>query len=518
MVLLNGKIFTANDAQLWAQALAITRDRVTAVGDTAAVAALAGASTRRIDLAGRTVIPGINDAHVHVGPRPPVHDVPMPDEPATAQVEAALRDANASAPAGVALQLQVGGRVLDDAAVDRAWLDARVSTRAVKLYSYTGHGTIVNSAWLARIGVTDSIADPEGGWFGRDRSGRLNGRVHEYAEILIGQRLNALVTADSDRREPYRRFATEATGLGITSVQLMGNAGPHRQIVADVVAIQSPLRWRILRWPWAEPGQETHDSKTHLPPQPSPRVDARGMKWMLDGTPIERLAAVTAPYADRPDENGRLNLPAERLAEFVGWAYGSEDPLAVHAVGDRAIAAYFDALDRGGRPEIWQRKRPRLEHGDMLTPELMARAKTLGVVVVQNPAHLMLAEAMSTRLGPERMQTIQPMKALLDAGVPLALGSDGPLSPFLNIMFATMHPARPAEALSREQAVIAYTRGAAFAEFTEREKGQLAVGMLADLAVLSADLFTVPADQLPAMTSVFTIIGGQVVHDSGVVR
>jgi predicted amidohydrolase YtcJ len=190
----------------------------------------------------------------------------------------------------------------------------------------------------------------------------------------------------------------------------------------------------------------------------------------------------------------------------------------VHAVGDRAIAAYFDALDRGGRPEIWQRKRPRLEHGDMLTPELMARAKTLGVVVVQNPAHLMLAEAMSTRLGPERMQTIQPMKALLDAGVPLALGSDGPLSPFLNIMFATMHPARPAEALSREQAVIAYTRGAAFAEFTEREKGQLAVGMLADLAVLSADLFTVPADQLPAMTSVFTIIGGQVVHDSGVVR
>jgi predicted amidohydrolase YtcJ len=113
---------------------------------------------------------------------------------------------------------------------------------------------------------------------------------------------------------------------------------------------------------------------------------------------------------------------------------------------------------------------------------------------------------------------MQPFKSLIAAGIPIAIGSDGPLSPFLNIMFATTHPVNPAEALSREEAVVAYTRGSAFAEFAEKDKGQLSVGALADLAVLSGDLFSVPAEQLPRINSVLTLIGGQIVHDTGVVR
>jgi predicted amidohydrolase YtcJ len=332
--------------------------------------------------------------------------------------------------------------------------------------------------------------------------------------MVASRRLSALVP-DADAIETYRRFSAQAVRLGITSVQVMSESRPHRRIVAEVVASQSPMRWRILRWPLKEAGQELQDGEAHLPPQPSPRVDARGMKWMLDGSPIERLAAMRAPYADRPPESGRLNLPPERLAQLVSWAYGSEDPLAVHAVGDRAIEAYLAALENGGLPEIWRRKRPRLEHGDMLMPDLIPRARAIGLVVVQNPAHLMLREPLLARLGPERLQLTQPMKSLLDAGVPLAIGSDGPLSPFLNILFATSHPVRPAEALSREQAVAAYTLGSAFAEFTEQEKGHLSPGALADLAVLSADLFTVPPDQLPSIQSVLTLIGGQPAHDAG---
>ena len=211
-----------------------------------------------------------------------------------------------------------------------------------------------------------------------------------------------------------------------------------------------------------------------------------------------------------------MNLSAERLSQVAGWAYGTEDPLAVHAVGDAAIEAYLSALEGAGSADTWRAKRPRLEHGDMLVGDLVARAKTLGVVVVQNPAHFMLRAPMIARLGEERVRTMQPMKSLLAAGIPVAIGSDGPLSPFLNIMFATMHPVNPAEALSREEAVTAYTRGSAYAEFKEKEKGWLAAGTLADLAVLSADLFTVPPDQLPAMHSVLTLIGGQAVHDAGV--
>jgi predicted amidohydrolase YtcJ len=161
------------------------------------------------------------------------------------------------------------------------------------------------------------------------------------------------------------------------------------------------------------------------------------------------------------------------------------------------------------------RKRPRLEHGDMLMPDLIPRAKALGMVVVQNPAHFMLREPLLASLGPARMQHMQPMKSLLAAGIPVAIGSDGPLNPFLNILFATTHAVNPAEALTREEAVVAYTYGSAYAESTEREKGRLVPGALADVSVLSADLFSVPANELPALHSVLTLIGGRPVHDAG---
>ena len=513
-MLVNGKVFTSNPDQPWVEAVAIRGERIIAVGTSQAIAAMGGPATRRIDLGGRTAVAGFNDAHLHAGPSLEMYDVAVPDDPAAHQVAEALKAAAATAPPNQPLRLQFGGRVWDDGGVTRGWLDAIVKERPVFLRAFTGHGAILNSAALALVHFDESTSDPEGGRLQRDASGRLNGRVEEYADELVGRRLRALIPA-AERPQAYRQFSLDAARLGITSVQLMANAGPHKDAVSDVVAADSPLRWRVLRWPIREAGQELQDSKTSLPPQPSPRVDARGMKWMLDGTPVERLAAMRQPYYGRPEERGRLNFSSERIGQFVGWAYGSEDPLAVHAVGDRAIETYLAALEAAGRAEIWTRKRPRLEHGDLLMPDLIPRAKALGIVVVQNPAHLMLREPLLAALGPERMLHVQPMKTLLDAGIPLAIGSDGPLSPFLNILFATTHAVNPAEALTREQAVTAYTHGSAFAEFAEGEKGQLVPGALADIAVLSADLFTVPPAQLPSLQSVLTLVGGRPVHNAG---
>ena len=516
-VITNAKIFTSNPAQPWAQAIAIRGERVVGIGDSETVAALAGPATRRIDAGGRTIIAGINDAHQHVGIAPPHDRLELPFDPTVEQIAQALRSQIATSPAGRLIEGEIAQAAWADSSFSREWLDRIAPDHPVRLTSYTGHGTLVNSRALTLIGVTDAVKDPEGGHFGRDAQGRLDGRLEEYADYLSGRLLSSK-TEPADIVASYRRFAAEASGFGITSVQLMGNALPIADVSKYLVEAATPLRWKVFRFPMRESGGDTIDSRSPLPPQPTPLIDVRGMKWILDGTPIERFALMREPYLDSPSERGRLNFSTERIEQFVGWAYGSEDPLAVHAVGDGAIDAYVSAIERAGRPEVWRAKRPRIEHGDLLSADLIARVKALGIVVVQNPLHFMRTDVLAARLGSQRMAALQPMKSLLDRGIPLAIGADGPMNPFLNIMAAVTHPANPKEGLTREQAVTAYTAGSAFAEFQEQQKGQLAPGMLADLAVLSGDLFTVPLPQLPSLQSVWTMVGGKVVHDAGVIH
>lgn len=142
----------------------------------------------------------------------------------------------------------------------------------------------------------------------------------------------------------------------------------------------------------------------------------------------------------------------------------------------------------------------------------------MGIVVVQNPAHLAAVRMIPDLDGLAEKIKAQPLRSLLAAGIPVALGSDGPMNPYLNIMIASLHPDRPSEAITREQAVIAYTLTSAYAEFAEKDKGSLEAGKLADLAVLSQDIFTVTPPELPKTDSVLTIVGGKVVYDAGAIR
>jgi predicted amidohydrolase YtcJ len=305
--------------------------------------------------------------------------------------------------------------------------------------------------------------------------------------------------------EAFRRLAREAGPLGITSAQAMMTSMPAARASALLAGANLPIRLRLIDVPMEPPDQWT----ARPPAGPG---DIPGTKWILDGTPVERLMLLRAPYADRQGQGG-ANLNGEELRGLLGRARAGGHQPMVHAVGDAAIDALLDALDATGG-DAWQALRPRLEHGDLLMPDQMARTKRLGVVLVQNPSHLMIPQVMAARLGAERLARTQALKTTLAAGVPLAIGTDGPLNPCLNGMFAVTHAVNPGEALTREQAVSAYTQGAAFAEFREREKGTLAPGMAADLAVLSQDIFQVPAQALPATTSVLTIVGGRVVHDA----
>lgn len=340
-VIVNGRVFTANAERPWAEALAVRGDRIVAIGSTAEIAALAGPDTTRHDAAGRTVIPGLNDAHV---------TDPGGDGPAIAA------------------------------------------------------------------------------------------------------------------------FARRAVAAGVTSMQWFVGQRTARGAGQALVTAATPLRVRVLRMPRPGPDGETIDSRPHLPPQPALRIDIRGMGHVLGAG----------------DE--------ARIRQVVGWAYGTEDLLALEPLDAAALALYLDAVERTGVPEVWLRKRPRIESADQSARALASRLAAAGLVMVA------------------RSGGTVPLASLVQSGVPLALATGSGTDPFAALAWATAGE-RGAEALTMSQAVTAMTRGSAFAELADRDKGHLSVGALADLAVLSRDPFADGPLEPGAVRSVLTMIGGLVVHD-----
>jgi predicted amidohydrolase YtcJ len=184
-----------------------------------------------------------------------------------------------------------------------------------------------------------------------------------------------------------------------------------------------------------------------------------------------------------------------------------------HAVGDGAIDRVLDAAEATGGGSAWHGRRLRIEHGDLIFSENYDRLLDVGAVVVQNPTHFAIPQILAQRFCGPVMSEVQPLATLLQAGIPVAFGSDAfgaPPNPWLDVFLATVHPTRPDEAISVAQAVTAYTRTAAYAEFEDDQKGRLAPGYAADFAMLSANPFTIPPWQMPGITSVLTVVDGEI--------
>lgn len=513
LVLVNGRIFTADARTPWVDAISIRGDRIVDVGVDDLVRQRAGAAARVRDVGGRVVIPGINDAHVHVGARPPGVSLRLNgSNPTTADVIAAIRAVVADTPGDGWIYGTIGERALSDPELGRAALDRIAPGRRVKLAAWTGHGNILSSPALQAIGIGDRDPDPPFGRYSRTPDGRVDGHLEEYADVRAGRAMTALAGRAAVVAS-LRATADEAVGFGITSIQAMANSVPASQLAGMRTEAATPIRWRVVSFPVALREQDDRESLAALPRHPSPLVTIAGMTWILDGTPIERLAAMNEPCADRAGWTGRLNLSPSDIEAVLRRALDTSDQPMFHIVGDRGIDVLFSAMERLAPAERWQQIRPRIEHGEFLTASRVARANRLGIINVQNPAHFTIRDEMQARFGAERAETAQPVKSLVEGGLPFALGSDGPMNPFLNMMFAVTHPNNPREALSREQAVVAYTAGSAYAEFAEREKGRIAPGMLADIAVLAQDIFAVNADRLPATQSALTIVNGRIVRN-----
>jgi predicted amidohydrolase YtcJ len=510
---LGGKVFTADPARPWVEAFAIRGDRIAAVGTRKEIEALASPSTRRVELNGRTVIPGLNDAHHHFDPDLPdtveLHDSASLDWD---RLVAAVGAAAEGAPPGSTLEGEIGPKTWWDPRATRESLDRVARGHPVLLTTICGHGAVVNGALLSRYGLGETPANPAGGWFERAANGRTtNGRLGEAAVFLVEHRQSAAIDSGT-RLAQLQKMVARKLRLGWTSLQTMSTV-PVAEMVQLAVDGGAPLRIRVIRFPVNIDDASEIRGHADLPRQPAPGVTVSGLKWFLDGTPCERTQSIHGAFKDGTNPP-RLYSP-EQVRAMVQEGERQHQQLLFHISGSAGIEELLTAMESiPGVP--WASRRIRIEHGDELWPSMFERAKRLGIVLVQNPAHLVPPPGVS----PEMVEAAHPdgpadlLRSVLAAGIPVALGTDGFDKPGLNVLFASTVTNNPPEALSREQAVTAFTRGAAYAELAEKEKGTLAPGMLADFAVLSKDIFTVSPAELADVQSVLTVIGGKVAFDA----
>ncbi len=294
LIVTDAKVFTADSTRLWAEAFAVRRDRIIAVGTTIEMRALAGARTRRVNAGGRVVIPGINDAHVHLGEGSlgltfGTRDT-TPAGPTLQEVLDSLRQIAPRTPKGTWLQASLGQRILFDPLARRAALDVVSPDHPVLLRAPWGHGIVVNSAALRALGIADTASDLLGGRYERDADRRLTGMLVEYDGWAPIQRAQAR-QRQRDAVAAVRRDVLGRLEFGVTSVQDMASTwdAPSTQRILREAAL--PVRVRVVRWPMPGAGGRQLRRWSDLPVQVAPMVSVSGVKYVLEGTPQDRRGA-----------------------------------------------------------------------------------------------------------------------------------------------------------------------------------------------------------------------------------
>ncbi|WP_338873866.1 amidohydrolase family protein [Spirosoma sp. SC4-14] len=518
LILTNGQIFTSDTSQLYVEALAIKGGRIIATGKTSDIEKLATRQTKRLDLGGMLVVPGFNDAHNHLpGGLKATKIASAGMNPSWEAVQDSLKKAVRRTPEGQWIEGIIGITIANSPEVTRFVLDKIAPKHPVRLLSWWGHIGLYNTLGLHEMGIADDQPDPKGGFYERMPDGKtLTGKGYEknaywphtsYAKMASLRDENAMIAE-------FRSMTQALLKAGVTSYQNMCTGATAADYAQLWKKAGLSFRLRLIRW-----GDMNTDGSLSIPAKDLakttpdlPLLTVSGTKWLLEGTPLEGGAEQVDPYPNRPGWYGRMNYTVAEIERMCKEAIARKDQLHFHIGGSKSIGKLLDLM--AAMPVDWKALRPRFEHGDEIdySPEYIKKAQQMGIIIVQNPTHFAPMEGFP--IGPPATHGMA-MKTLLNDHIPLAIGSDGPFNPYLNIMFATTHPRRPSEALSREQAVIAYTHTAAYAEFAENTKGTLTVSKVADLAVLSQNIFKVPAPKLLQTESVLTMVNGVIVYDAG---
>lgn len=530
LVLLNGRIWNGLENQPSAEALAIRGNTIQRVGSAAEIKALSGPQTKVIDLGGRLVLPGFNDAHIHfLGGAQGLSEVDLTGAKSVAEMTTRVAEYAKQNP-DVVWITGAGWEYtyFPDKLPRRHDLDAVVKDRPVFLRAYDGHSAWANSKALELAGVTRTTKFEGFGEIVRDAAGEPTGALKEGAQGLI-RRLIPEPTR-TQKLAALRRGLKLAASLGITSLQNASGSAEEFGLYEELLRNgELTLRASLALSVGPQLPNERLEQWVKLRDQYAahPQLRANAIKFVLDGVIESYTAAMLEPYSNNAQTSGKLSWPVEAYREKVAALDKLGFQLYTHAIGDRAVRTALDAYENAQRVNRRKQARHRVEHIETVAAADIPRFAKLGVLASMEPIHADPAtvEVWSSALGPDRTGRGFAWQQLQRAGARLVFSSDWPASisvdPLRGLHVAVNRRTPegqppdgwlPQERVPLAQALRAYTWAGAYASFEEGIKGSLQPGRLADVIVLSQDLFKAEPMQMHTTKVVLTVFDGKVIY------
>ena len=516
------------------EAIAVKGDRILGVGKTVDIEKMKGPDTQIVDLGGHFVMPGFNDAHLHLDDAGTVKlSVDLTGVKSLDEFRERLRKKIDASRAGE----WITGGGWDETlwpvkATPTRWdLDEVSNGHPVFLVRIDGHIAVANTRALQLGSITLASRDPQGGHIDRNEAGEPTGILRETAQAAVQQ---VIPKPNHDQRRQGLELAlSDLAEHGVTSAQDYSLAWENFQIYEELEK-EGKLTARISEWlPFDETVEElTKKRESH--PQSDLMLHTGMLKGFMDGSLGSHTAAMLEPYSDDPKNSGLPRYDPAKLNDMTKERVLAGFQIGFHAIGDKGVQMALDAFSeaekaaREGKVKAangGDDYRLRVEHAQVTTPAQIAQFKQLKVIASMQPSHLLTDMRWAQdRLGPKRAATSYAWLAFLNKGVTLAFGTDypvEPVTPFRGLYAAVTRKSEngkqeyfPEQRLTMDQAIAAYTIGSAFAEFEEKEKGKLVAGMLADFVVLDRDITAVSPEKLLATKVLRTVVGGKTVYEA----
>ncbi|HUL35488.1 MAG TPA: amidohydrolase family protein [Candidatus Eisenbacteria bacterium] len=528
LIITHAKVWTVDPARRQAEAVAVIGERIVGVGSDAEIEAWRGPHTHVIDAGGKLVLPGFNDAHVHfISGGMQLEAVQLKDATSPQEFARLIGEKARSTPKGQWIQ---GGN-WDETKWNppnlptKEMIDALTPDNPVFVIRYDGHMGLANSVALRLAGITATTPDPPGGKIVRDAQGNPTGAIKDAATDLIYKVIPPLT--HDQRIAIIKRSMAYAGSLGVTSVQHMV-ADPEDIAAYTELLQKGELTTRIYAAPLiTHVDDEVRLGIRHAFGGPYLRIGA--LKAFADGSLGSSTAYFYEPFLNQGDNHGLLSdemQPISLMRDRMMKADTAGLQLCTHAIGDHAISMILDLYAEVEKEHGPADRRLRIEHAQHMAAKDFQRFADLHVIASVQPYHAIddgrFAEA---KIGHDRASRTYAFRTFLDHGVRLALGTDwevAPLDPMQTIYAAVTRATLdgknpngwfPEQKLTVAEAVQAYTMGSAYAEFQDEEKGSITQGKLADMVLLSDDIFAIAPEKIREVHVLETILGGKVIYD-----